>query len=326
VSTSIIPHALSEMPAQVNGQPGYATRLQPGSDVEAVYDYTDPQGSVLFQVVRFRPKAFLTRRVWSDGSWSWGLNDVTPMLYRLPRVCAAGTVLVLEGEKDVETAERLGLPEGWAATCNPFGVCMWKPEYSAALAGKRVVLCPDTDLYGETHLHSVGMALVGHASCMLLVRLPHSVKDLSQWVEAGGGPSEFKALLHGAEPLVYPRPDAERVRVTAGIDGALDHLLELRGVCDMTGEDGDSGPMFMPHEVARVFPEWIGELEDGRPFVAIKGFEALTTMALRELRDGADRIAARLDALERRLCTAERDTPRPERGDDLAPAPETAAP
>jgi hypothetical protein len=326
VSASVIPPALSRTPAQAEGLPRYSARPEPEREVAAVYDYTDAQGGLLFQVVRFRPKAFLTRRVWPDGLWKWGIKGVTPVLYRLPRVCAAGTVLVLEGEKDVETAERLGFPEGWAATCNPFGVCMWKPEYTAALAGKRVVLCPDTDPYGETHLHSVGMALIGHVGSMLLVRLPRSVKDLSEWVGAGGGPSEFRALLHSAEPLVYPRPDAECVRVIGEIDGALDHLLELHGVCDMTGEAGDSGPTFMPHEAARVFPEWVGELEDGRPFVAIQGFEALTTVALRELRDGVDRIAARLDALERGLGAAEPSTPRPEKSDDLAPAPEVAVP
>jgi hypothetical protein len=53
------------------------------------------------------------------------------VLYRLPELLAARqkkpniTVLVPEGEKDVESARELG----FVATCNPFGALKWKDEY-----------------------------------------------------------------------------------------------------------------------------------------------------------------------------------------------------
>ncbi|HEY9026498.1 MAG TPA: hypothetical protein VIP05_19545, partial [Burkholderiaceae bacterium] len=116
-----------------------------GSVITHVYDYTDTDGRLLFQVARLHPKSFRTRWVDGAGGWHLGIGGATPALYRQPQVAAADTVLVVEGEKDVESAERLGLPAGWAATCSPFGVCQWLPAYSRLVAGKAVYLCPDTD-------------------------------------------------------------------------------------------------------------------------------------------------------------------------------------
>ncbi len=79
----------------------------------------------------------------------WNFKDTRLVLYRLPDVVKAGTVLIVEEEKDVETAERFGLPEGWAATCNPMGAQKWKPEYSGFLRGKRVVILSDDDDAGR---------------------------------------------------------------------------------------------------------------------------------------------------------------------------------
>jgi hypothetical protein len=284
-----------------DGWPVYTTRPLPEGEVEKIYRYTDAFGRTLFEVLRFRPKSFLTLRTRPDGSRSWGMKDVTPVLYRLPRVCTAHTVLLLEGEKDVETAERLGLPEGWAASCNPFGACMWRPEYSAMLAGKYVVICPDTDEFGQIHLHEVAVALIGKTAGTSVVRLPSSVKDLSEWVQAGGDAAAFAALLRGAETLVYPKPDSSRLRVTGEVKWAISRLLALRGVyCESQAVAG-SIPTLVAHEVAEVFPEWIGEHTDGGQYVAVKGFEPLVTTALREVQACASNITERLDALEQRL-------------------------
>lgn len=50
------------------------------------------------------------------------------MLYCLPQVLAATCVLVMEGEKDVDAAYCIGLPEGWAATTTSMGAGKWRPE------------------------------------------------------------------------------------------------------------------------------------------------------------------------------------------------------
>jgi hypothetical protein len=166
--------------------------------IAATYDYTDETGAVLFQVVRYEPKDFRQRRPDGHGGWVWNLKDARLVLYRLPDVVKAETVLLVEGEKDVGTAYRLGLPEGWAATCNPMGAGKWRPEYSESLRGKRVVILPDADDAGQKHLQVVSTALQGIASEVLTVSLPHG-KDLSEWAEAGGTRADFHSLLNSAD-------------------------------------------------------------------------------------------------------------------------------
>lgn len=165
--------------------------------IVATYDYIDETGALLFQVVRFEPKDFRQRQPDGKGGWLWNLKDTRLVLYRLPDVVKAGTVLIVEGEKDVETAERFGLPEGWAATCNPMGAQKWKPEYSEFLRDKGVVILPDDDDAGRQHLQVVGQALQGIASEVLTVTLPQD-KDLSAWADAGGSAEAFRALLEAA--------------------------------------------------------------------------------------------------------------------------------
>ena len=73
--------------------------------IMAEYDYPDENGKLLYQVVRYEPKAFRQRRPDGRGGWSWSLNGVRCVPYRLPDVLATKkSVLVCEGEKDCETA------------------------------------------------------------------------------------------------------------------------------------------------------------------------------------------------------------------------------
>lgn len=59
------------------------------AEILATYDYTDEEGRLLFQVVRFYPKDFRQRRPVAGGEWEWSLRDTPRVLYRLPEVRAA---------------------------------------------------------------------------------------------------------------------------------------------------------------------------------------------------------------------------------------------
>src|SRR6266566_4173798 len=48
------------------------------------YDYTDANGTLLYQVCRFFPKDFRQRRPDGVGGWEWNLNGVRRVLYHLP--------------------------------------------------------------------------------------------------------------------------------------------------------------------------------------------------------------------------------------------------
>ena len=62
-------------------------------------------------------------------------------------------------------------------------------------------------------------------------------------------------------------------------------------------------------EVEKVFPEWVETAPDGMRRLSIRGFEALTVEALRELRAEKDEQIrardARITSLEKRLATLE---------------------
>ncbi len=166
----------------------------------AHYDYCDKSGTLLFQVVRSEPKDFRQRRPDGQGGWTWNLKDTRMVLYRLSEVLLTESVLLLEGEKDVETAYRLGLPEGWAATCNPMGAGKWRAEYSEILHDKYVVILPDADEAGRRHMETVQLALRGFARSVSQVTLPDGAKDLSEWASSGRTATDLHHLLETATP------------------------------------------------------------------------------------------------------------------------------
>ncbi|MEX5215306.1 MAG: AAA family ATPase [Nitrospiraceae bacterium] len=184
------------------GGNGQATRR-----IVATYDYVDEAGGLLFQVVRFEPKDFRQRRPDGHGGWVWNLEGVRLVLYRLPDVVKSECVLILEGEKDVETAYRLGLPDGWAATCNPMGAGKWREEYSTCLQGKRVTILPDGDEPGRRHAEQVARTLQGQAVEIRTLTLPGEGKDLSEWAESSETTTEgLSSLLGSAEEFLFVSP------------------------------------------------------------------------------------------------------------------------
>lgn len=149
----------------------------------AQYDYHDENGALLYQVVRFepgpngQPKTFKQRRPDGHGDWSWGLGNTRRVLYRLPELLAANDIVLLEGEKDVETARtKFNL----VATCNPMGAGKWCEEYSVSLRGKRVTIIADADDVGRKHAEQVAQALQGKATSVKVIELP-GAKDLTEW-------------------------------------------------------------------------------------------------------------------------------------------------
>jgi len=166
--------------------------------IAATYDYVDEAGRLLFQTVRYTPKDFRQRRPDANNGWTWNLHGARLVLYRLSDLLKAESALIVEGEKDVETAYRIGLPDGWAATTAPMGAGKWRHEYSEILTGKRVVILPDADNPGQKHGEQVASSIKGKVTAIQTVTLPYG-KDLSEWAEAGGTAETFRALLEAAE-------------------------------------------------------------------------------------------------------------------------------
>jgi KaiC/GvpD/RAD55 family RecA-like ATPase len=153
-------------------------------NIEAVYDYTDAAGKLLYQVVREYGKKFKQRRPDGQGGWLWGLGDTKRVPFRLPKLVASEFVASCEGERDVLTLERLGM----VATCNNGGAGNFKPELAQYFAGKHVGIFPDHDNPGRQHALKVAEIVAPVAKSVRIVELPGlgAKGDVTDFVNAGG--------------------------------------------------------------------------------------------------------------------------------------------
>lgn len=175
--------------------------------ITKVYTYTDGDGNPLMQVARTENKSFPTIHR-ADGRWWWGDGGHQELLYHLPRVLEGvrdhQRIWLVEGEKDVETLEALGL----YATCNKGGAGKWKDGLSEALKGAKVVIVPDLDEAGRKHGRLVARQLEGVAREVRLLNL----KKLAPQLPEHGDVSDLADLLG---------QDAARKRLLEGLGRSL---------------------------------------------------------------------------------------------------------
>src|SRR6476659_1037978 len=98
----------------------YSSNSHGHDPVIKYYPYADEHGEPLFRVCRTASKDFKAQR-YESGQYVWGLNGTRRVPYNLPAVIGSKYVLIVEGEKDVETLREHGL----IATTNPFGAGKW---------------------------------------------------------------------------------------------------------------------------------------------------------------------------------------------------------
>jgi hypothetical protein len=203
------------------------------SEPRAVYEYTDEDGALLFQVVRFPPKDFRQRRPDGNGGWVWKLGDVRRVLYRLPQVTnaagAGNAVFVVEGERDAERLASLGL----VATTNPGGAGKWRRVYSDHLRGAHVLILPDNDAPGRKHAQQVARALYGIAASVKVVSLPGLPEkgDVSAWLDAGHGARDLLERVKEA-PSWTPAHGGMGKQATSSERSAILVREELNAVTD----------------------------------------------------------------------------------------------
>ena len=154
--------------------------------IETIYPYHNELGVEVFQVVRLKPKSFRQRHPDGKGGWTWNMDGVTRVLYRLPEILKAQTVALCEGEKDADTLTALGL----CGTCNVGGAGKWLDGYTESLAGKDVLIFQDNDDAGAKHAALVFESIAGKAKTVKLLKVPSMFKDVTAYVE--GLPTETR--------------------------------------------------------------------------------------------------------------------------------------
>jgi len=167
----------------------YSNKYKKMATESARYSYFNADGKTAYYVIRSDPKDF--RPLTPDGYLD--LEGVERLPYRLPKllqgVKESKTILLLEGEKDVDRAMDMGL----IATTFAGGSGKWRQEYLEYFHGADVVLIPDNDIPGLKGITEIAKKLHGTASRIRMIELPglgprqekHG-KDFSDWAELEG--------------------------------------------------------------------------------------------------------------------------------------------
>jgi putative DNA primase/helicase len=223
----------------LNGQ----QRPDPLGRVAATYDYINESGALLFQVLRFDPKTFRQRRPDGGGGWVWSVDGVRRVPYRLAEllndVAKRHTIVIVEGERDVDNLRRSGIP----ATTNAGGAGKWTPEHSRYLRNADVVLIPDNDDAGRDHMNKVGLALMNTADSVRILQLPNLQEkgDVSDWFAAGHIAEELAILISQAPQWQLRAPFATNAHQESetGMGGSAKPSESKHG-SSQTAADADS--------------------------------------------------------------------------------------
>lgn len=174
--------------------------------IEAIYDYTDEAGNVLYQNVRFEKKEFRARRFDKEGREVWNLDGVRRVPYRLAELAklpAHFDFVMAEGEKDADTLSKAGL----TATNHK----NWRAEFNYLLIGRNVVVFQDHDRAGVELAEKVARMIFGASKAVKIVDcfagepLPEKGgKDVSDYLAAHG----FDELLELVRNTPNWKPDA----------------------------------------------------------------------------------------------------------------------
>uniref|UniRef100_A0A6M3IG20 Putative primase n=1 Tax=viral metagenome TaxID=1070528 RepID=A0A6M3IG20_9ZZZZ len=148
--------------------------------IEAVYDYTDEDGNLLYQVIRYYPKKFLQRH-FENGNEVWNLKGVERVLFNLPKVInstANGeTLYFCEGEKDA-----INLGQYVTTTTISGGASSsWLPQYSKVLKDAIIAVLPDNDTPGQRYAETIADQIYGWAKEVKVLKL--GSKDVTEWLK-----------------------------------------------------------------------------------------------------------------------------------------------
>lgn len=125
----------------------------PERKVDAIYQYLDKNGKLVAEKVRYTNKTFFWRSKKPDGSYDYHKPKNVP-LYNGTVLEKAEAVFLVEGEKDVDTLTKYGLP----AVSLPNGA-HWENEYVAYFSDKVIIILPDNDDTGRGYAKAALKAL-----------------------------------------------------------------------------------------------------------------------------------------------------------------------
>ena len=165
-------------------------------EIDRQYDYCDATGALKYQVIRYKGrKNFMPHRPdpLHPSRWIYDLPENMRLPYGLNKVATAETIYIVEGEKDCQTLEALGL----CASTNPFGAGKWVDAYNQHFAAKHIIILYDNDDPGKAHAQLVARNLQPVAATVRIVDLPgcENKEDVTDWLSKGHTLEELQQLV-----------------------------------------------------------------------------------------------------------------------------------
>lgn len=150
------------------------------------YDYLDQNGKLLYWKERLEPGPGGRSKEFRfyHGNRQAGRGG-EPVLYNLPYVSKAKSVIITEGEKHADLLKKWGLV---GTSLDSGAQSKPTPEQIEHLAGKRVALLRDNDKAGLTYALTNANALQGKCESLKVVLLPGlpDKGDICEWIQEPG--------------------------------------------------------------------------------------------------------------------------------------------
>lgn len=146
------------------------------TQIEAEYIYTKENGEKLYKVMRKNPKGFIQAK-FENNEWKFKMTDVSYVPYNLPNVIKSDVIYFVEGEKDADNLNNLGL----TATTTVGGASSFNKRagyYCKYFKDKTVYILPDNDKSGYNYADNIKKALKGIAKNVKILKLKNEIKDL----------------------------------------------------------------------------------------------------------------------------------------------------
>jgi 5S rRNA maturation endonuclease (ribonuclease M5) len=173
-----------------------------GNPPTKIYQYRNEDGSLNHEKLRYQTdkgKTFRQRRI-DNGHIVDNLEGVNKVPYNLPEINKAiksgNPVLLVEGEKDADTASNLGFTSTTLG-----GASDWKEEYKFYFKNASVINIPDKDDAGMKFSNNIKKSLETVCKSLKVLILPEG-KDLTEWVERGNTSEQLKKLVNESPELI----------------------------------------------------------------------------------------------------------------------------
>ncbi len=187
-------------------------------EVVATYHYGERIQKLRYE--KGGEKTFRWRHQTADGSWASGRSG-EKRLYMQDELAAWAWVLIVEGEKDVDSA----LINGLQAVSSPDGAGSWEDSYDSLFAGKVVGIVPDGDDVGRGHGDDIARRLKGRAR-VHVIDTPDGM-DLTKMLDAG---VDIIALLKNT-PEFTPNDDPVALAKKANLTSLMNYTGDKNPVC-----------------------------------------------------------------------------------------------